>query len=85
MAARHDARPPVRLVGSLARHLLVAVNDDKRPTQSTIARATAIQRLLPAGWENVSVAAWLGVTTFFVPSRPELATMSSTAVRALRT
>ncbi len=27
----------------------------------------------------------LGVTTLFVPARPELAAMSSTAVRALRT
>jgi pantetheine-phosphate adenylyltransferase len=27
----------------------------------------------------------LGVTTLFVPARPELVTMSSTAMRALRT
>lgn len=103
--------------------VLVAVNDDKRPSQPTVARAAEIQRLLPAAWENVSVAAWhgltveyclrhgcgvivrgvrnttdcqreydlaatndvLGVTTLFVPTRPELASMSSTAVRALRT
>ena len=102
--------------------VLVAVNDGKRPAQPTTARATAIRGLLPAGWENVAVAAWhgltvdycrrngcgviirgvrnatdclreyelatmnevLGVTTLFLPARPELATMSSTAVRALR-
>jgi pantetheine-phosphate adenylyltransferase len=103
--------------------VLVAVNDGKRPSQTTAARAAHIQGSLPAGWENVAVAAWhgltvdycrhhgcsvivrglrnstdcarefelaamneaLGVTTLFVPARPELATMSSTAVRALRT
>jgi pantetheine-phosphate adenylyltransferase len=103
--------------------VLVAVNDGKRPSRPTAARATEIQRLLPAGWGNVSVAAWhgltvdycrhhgcgvivrgvrnatdyqherelaamneaLGVTTLLVPARPELATTSSTAVRALRT
>jgi pantetheine-phosphate adenylyltransferase len=103
--------------------VLVAVNDGKRPSQTNAARATEIQRLLPVDWENVSVAAWhgltvnycrhhgcsvivrgvrnstdflrehelaaanevLGVTTLFVPARPGLATMSSTAVRALRT
>jgi pantetheine-phosphate adenylyltransferase len=103
--------------------VLVAVNDGKRPSRTTAARATEIQRLLPADWENVSVAAWhgltvdycrhhgcrvilrgvrnaadylrehelatmndmLGVTTLLVPARPELAPMSSTAVRALRT
>lgn len=102
--------------------VLVAVNDRKRPSQTTTARAREIRGLLPAGWENVAVAAWhgltvdfcrrngcgviirgvrnstdcmreyelaamnevLGVTTLFVPARPELATMSSTAVRALR-
>ncbi|MEV4639278.1 pantetheine-phosphate adenylyltransferase [Actinoplanes sp. NPDC049548] len=51
-----------------ARHLfdhvtvLVAVNDDKRPSRPTAARATDIQRLLPADWDNVSVAAWRGLT-----------------------
>ncbi|MFD0599278.1 pantetheine-phosphate adenylyltransferase [Catellatospora coxensis] len=103
--------------------VLVAVNADKRPSQTAAARATEVQRLLPADWENVSVAAWhgltveycrdhgcgvivrgvrnstdyqrehelaatneaLGVTTVFVPTRPELATMSSSAVRTLRT
>ncbi len=102
--------------------ILVAVNDGKRPSQTTAARARGIRSLLPAGWENVAVAAWhgltvdycrangcrviirgvrnstdylrehelaatnevLGVTTLFVPARPELVAMSSTAVRALR-
>ncbi|MEU8261711.1 hypothetical protein AB0C02_13960 [Micromonospora sp. NPDC048999] len=102
--------------------VLVAVNDDKRPSQPTVARAREIRGLLPVGWENVAVAAWrgltvdycrrygcgviirgvrnatdcwreyelaamnevLGVTTLFVPARPELVTMSSTAVRAQR-
>ncbi|SCL74076.1 pantetheine-phosphate adenylyltransferase [Micromonospora peucetia] len=102
--------------------VLVAVNDGKQPSGTTVARAREIRGLLPAGWENVTVAAWhgltadycrrngcgliirgvrnstdflreyelatmneaLGVTTLFMPARPELATMSSTAVRALR-
>ncbi|WP_155385226.1 pantetheine-phosphate adenylyltransferase [Catellatospora paridis] len=112
-----------------ARHMfdhvtvVVAVNNDKRPSQTTAARAAEIERLSPAGWQNVSVATWhgltveycrhhgssvivrdvrnatdcqhecdlaatndaLGVTTMLVPTRPELATVSSTAVRALRT
>ncbi|WP_236718295.1 pantetheine-phosphate adenylyltransferase [Actinoplanes sp. TFC3] len=111
-----------------ARHMfdhvtvLVAVNGNKQPSQTTDARATEIERLLPVEWENVSVAAWhgltvdyckqhgcsvivrgvrnstdcqrefelatmnetLGLTTLFVPTRPALASMSSTAVRALR-
>ncbi|MEU4424367.1 pantetheine-phosphate adenylyltransferase [Actinoplanes sp. NPDC024001] len=103
--------------------VLVAVNHGKRPSRTTAARATEIQRSLPADWANVSVAAWhgltvdycrhhgcrviirgvrnsadfpheyelaainetLGVTTLWLPARPELASMSSTAVRALRT
>ncbi|MEH1055668.1 pantetheine-phosphate adenylyltransferase [Micromonospora sp. CPCC 206171] len=102
--------------------VLVAVNDGKRPSGTTGARAREIRGLLPPGWENVAVAAWhgltadycrhngcgliirgvrnstdfsheyelaamneaLGVATLFMPARPELATMSSTAVRALR-
>jgi pantetheine-phosphate adenylyltransferase len=102
--------------------VLVAVNDGKRPSGTTAARAREIRSILPAGWENVAVDAWhgltvdyclrsgcgviirglrnstdcfreyelaamnqaLGVTTLFIPARPELATMSSTAVRALR-
>lgn len=102
--------------------VLVAVNDGKRPSRTTAARAREIRDLLPVGWDNVAVAAWhgltvdycrrngcgviirgvrnstdclrecelaamneaLGVMTLFMPARPELATMSSTAVRALR-
>lgn len=102
--------------------VLVAVNDSKRPSRTTAARATEIARSLPVSWDNVTVAAWhgltvdycrrhhctvivrgvrnstdyqreaelaamneaLGVMTLLLPARPELATMSSTAVRALR-
>jgi pantetheine-phosphate adenylyltransferase len=102
--------------------VLVAVNDGKRPVRTTDARAMEIRALLSAGWENVTVAAWhgltvdycqrhgcgviirgvrnstdcsgeyqlaamneaLGVTTLLMPTRPELATMSSTAMRARR-
>ncbi|GAB1640006.1 pantetheine-phosphate adenylyltransferase [Krasilnikovia sp. MM14-A1259] len=42
--------------------VLVAVNDDKQPSQPTAVRAAEIQHLLPADWENVSVAAWHGLT-----------------------
>jgi pantetheine-phosphate adenylyltransferase len=102
--------------------VLVAVNDDKRPSRPTAERAEQIRGLIPADWRNVAVATWpgltadycrrngygvivrgvrnttdgvrehelaamndaLGVRTVFVPARPELATMSSTVVRALR-
>jgi len=102
--------------------VLVAVNDGKRPSGTTTARARAIQGQLPAGWDNVAVAAWqgltvdycrrtgagvivrgvrnstdylreyelaamneaMGVTTLLLPAAPELATVSSTAVRSLR-
>ncbi|MFI7599422.1 pantetheine-phosphate adenylyltransferase [Actinoplanes sp. NPDC049681] len=103
--------------------VLVAVNDSKRPSQPAAARAAEIRASLPAGWENVSVTDWhgltvdhcrsheshvivrgvrtstdwrheyelaamneaLGIATLLLPARPELATTSSTAVRALRT
>lgn len=51
-----------------ARHLfdhvtvLVAVNGGKRPIQTTAARAREIRGLFPAGWENVAVATWHGLT-----------------------
>ena len=102
--------------------VLVAVNDAKRPSGTTAVRAREIRRRLPVDWENVTVAAWhgltvdycrqhgcgvivrgvrnatdcqreselaamneaLGVVTLLMPARPELATMSSTAMRALR-
>ncbi|GLW30459.1 hypothetical protein Areg01_33990 [Actinoplanes regularis] len=100
--------------------VLVAVNNEKRPTRSGAQRAADIRAGLPREWENVTVAAWngltvaycrqhgagviirgvrntsdvvrenqlaamnetLGVTTLLMPSRPELATISSTIVRA---
>jgi pantetheine-phosphate adenylyltransferase len=103
--------------------VLVAVNDGKRPSRTTAARASEIRGLLPADWRNVAVAAWhgltvdycrlhgcavivrgvrnstdclheyelasmneaLGVTTLLMPARPELATMSSTAIRSSTT
>ena len=103
--------------------VLVAVNDSKRPSRTTAARATEIRGLLPVSWDNVAVAAWhgltvdycrrhrcavivrgvrnstdyqheaelaamnetLGVMTLLLPARPELAMMSSTAVRARQT
>ncbi|MGW4501173.1 pantetheine-phosphate adenylyltransferase [Micromonospora sp. NPDC004336] len=42
--------------------VLVAVNDGKRPAGTTVARAERIRGLLPAGWTNVEVAAWHGLT-----------------------
>ena len=102
--------------------VLVAVNDEKRPAKTAAERALDIRAVLPAEWENVTVAAWsgltvaychqhgsgviirgvrnaidsvreyqlaamnetLGVTTVLMPARPELATISSTAIRALQ-
>jgi pantetheine-phosphate adenylyltransferase len=102
--------------------VLVAVNDAKRPSRPTAARAAEIRSLLPADWGNVAVDTWpgltvdycrhhaigvivrgarnptdwvheqrlaamneaLGVRTVFVPARPELAAVSSTALRARR-
>ena len=54
-----------------ARHLfarvtvLVAVNADKRPTRIPSERAIQLRRELPANWDNVSVAAWAGLTAAF--------------------
>jgi pantetheine-phosphate adenylyltransferase len=54
-----------------ARHLfaqvtvLVAVNSDKQPADGHAERATRVRRELPAGWDNVSVAAWGGLTVEF--------------------
>jgi pantetheine-phosphate adenylyltransferase len=54
-----------------ARHLfarvtvLVAVNDDKQPAATPSQRAIRVRRALPAGWDNVSVAAWSGLTVAF--------------------
>ena len=54
-----------------ARHLfalvtvLVAVNADKRPARTASERAIQLRRELPANWDNVSVAAWAGLTAAF--------------------
>jgi pantetheine-phosphate adenylyltransferase len=54
-----------------ARHLfaqvtvLVAVNADKQPTGTPSERAAQLRRELPASWDNVSVAAWSGLTAAF--------------------
>jgi pantetheine-phosphate adenylyltransferase len=54
-----------------ARHLfalvtvLVAVNAAKRPARTPSERAIQLRRELPANWDNVSVAAWAGLTAAF--------------------
>lgn len=54
-----------------ARHLfarvtvLVAVNGDKQPASTPSERAVQVRRKLPADWDNVSVAAWAGLTVAF--------------------
>jgi pantetheine-phosphate adenylyltransferase len=54
-----------------ARHLyaritvLVAVNGAKQPTSTQPERAVQLRRELPAEWDNVSVAAWAGLTVAF--------------------
>lgn len=54
-----------------ARHLfarvtvLVAVNGDKQPASAPSERASRVRRELPSHWENVSVAAWAGLTAEF--------------------
>jgi pantetheine-phosphate adenylyltransferase len=54
-----------------ARHLfarvtvLVAVNADKQPARTLSERAIELRRELPANWDNVSVAAWAGLTAAF--------------------
>lgn len=54
-----------------ARHLfaqvtvLVAVNADKQPAGTPSERAAQLCRELPASWDNVSVAAWSGLTAAF--------------------
>jgi pantetheine-phosphate adenylyltransferase len=54
-----------------ARHLfaritvLVAVNSDKRPASTQSERAARLRQELPADWDNVSVAAWAGLTAAF--------------------
>jgi pantetheine-phosphate adenylyltransferase len=54
-----------------ARHLfarvtvLVAVNGDKQPVGTPSERAAQLRRELPAGWGNVWVAPWAGLTVAF--------------------
>jgi pantetheine-phosphate adenylyltransferase len=54
-----------------ARHLfsrvtvLVAVNSDKLPGRTQSERVIQVRRELPAGWDNVSVTAWSGLTVAF--------------------
>jgi pantetheine-phosphate adenylyltransferase len=54
-----------------ARHLfarvtvLVAVNNDKQPGRTQSERVIQVRRELPAGWDNVSVTAWSGLTVAF--------------------
>jgi pantetheine-phosphate adenylyltransferase len=54
-----------------ARHLfarvtvLVAVNGDKQPASTQSERAAQLRRKLPADWDNVSVAAYAGLTVGF--------------------
>ena len=54
-----------------ARHLfarvtvLVAVNGDKQPSGTLSERAILLRRRFPAGWDNVSAAAWDGLTVAF--------------------
>jgi len=45
--------------------VLVAVNGDKQPSGTPSDRAVRLRRQLPADWDNVSVAAWAGLTVAF--------------------
>jgi pantetheine-phosphate adenylyltransferase len=45
--------------------VLVAVNADKQPADTPSERAAQLRRELPASWDNVSVAAWTGLTAAF--------------------
>jgi pantetheine-phosphate adenylyltransferase len=45
--------------------VLVAVNDEKQPAASGPARAAAVRAALPAGWGNVTVVAWAGLTAAY--------------------
>jgi pantetheine-phosphate adenylyltransferase len=99
----------------------IGVVSGKRPAGSQPERAIQVRRAVPAGWDDVTVAAWdgltadfcrqhgasviirgvrnrsdlrheyqlaamneaLGITTLLLPARPELAAMSSTAMRGI--
>lgn len=45
--------------------VVVAVNGDKQPASIQSERAIQLRRKLPANWDNVSVAAWAGLTVAF--------------------
>jgi pantetheine-phosphate adenylyltransferase len=45
--------------------VLVAVNGDKQPAGTPPERATELRQEIPADWDNVSVAAWTGLTAAF--------------------
>jgi pantetheine-phosphate adenylyltransferase len=45
--------------------VLVAFNADKQPPGAQSERAIRLRRELPADWDNVSVAAWAGLTVAF--------------------
>jgi pantetheine-phosphate adenylyltransferase len=45
--------------------VLVAVNGDKQPSGPPLERAVQLRRELPADWDNVSAAAWAGLTVAF--------------------
>ena len=45
--------------------MLVAVNGVKQPASAQPERAVRLRRELPAEWDNVSVAAWAGLTVAF--------------------
>jgi len=45
--------------------VLVAVSSDKQPAGTQPERVARLRRELPADWDNVSVAAWAGLTVAF--------------------
>ena len=45
--------------------VLVAVNGDKEPSGAPPDRAVQLRRELPTDWDNVSAAAWAGLTVAF--------------------
>jgi pantetheine-phosphate adenylyltransferase len=45
--------------------VLVAVNADKLPANTQAERVTRLRQELPADWDNVSIAAWGGLTAEF--------------------
>jgi len=60
--------------------VLLAVNPDKRPTAEAAARAARVREAIPAGWGNVEVDTWTGLTTAYCVHRS-----ASVIVRGVRT